>query len=270
MLQNVGIREGEGIFARGGGRREREELERQHQYQRHQHAQPGEKTLEEIVNLRQIAIAAEAPRDDLVASMNSQILQDEKIIEAFLIILLANEKIECDLIPTLLFLIKVQNSHGMPVIRNKFINAITFIIKCFSTGDEEALKEFLPKCDLKKKTNVLIMIGCLRLLLKHNKSLMKYILKGLVSREETKGTQVLRKQLKALQFKQPSIDVTGGDQVMTNVETESMMIDTKSRPKTATVQYVPPSPLREIFSLIKTDLFKQDKMLMKNLTLLIH
>jgi hypothetical protein len=130
----------------------------------------------------------------LVASMNSQILQDEKIIDAFLTILLSNEKIECDLIPTLLFLIKVQNSHGVPVIRNKFINAITFILKCFSTEDEQTLKEFMPKCDIKKKTNVLIMIGCLRLLLKHNKSLMKYILKGLISREDnTKGNQVLRK-----------------------------------------------------------------------------
>ena len=126
--------------------------------------------------------------------MNSQILQDEKIIEAFLTILLSNEKIECDLIPTLLFLIKVQNSHGVPAIRNKFINSITFIIKCFSTGDEQKLKEFMPKCDINKKTNVLIMIGCLRLLLKHNESLMKYILKGLISREDnTKGTQVLRK-----------------------------------------------------------------------------
>jgi hypothetical protein len=59
---------------------------------------------------------------------------------------------------------------------------------------------------------------------------------------------------------------------MTNVEGESMIIDTKSsKPKTAGgIQYVPPSPLREIFSLIKTEMFKQDKMLMKNLTLLIH
>lgn len=47
------------------------------------------------------------------------------------------------------------------------------------------------------------------------------------------------------------------------------MIDTKSRPS-KTIQYVPTAPLAEIFSLIKSDLFKQDRSLMKNLTLLIH
>jgi hypothetical protein len=115
-------------------------------------------------------------------------LQDEKILEALLTILLANEKIECELIPTLLFLLKVQNSHGVPVIRNKILNALTFIIKCIVQGDDLTLKEFLPKCELKEKKSVLLIIGCLRLLLKHNKSLMKYILKGLVSREDAKGT----------------------------------------------------------------------------------
>jgi hypothetical protein len=48
---------------------------------------------------------------------------------------------------------------------------------------------------------------------------MKYILKGLISREESKGTQILRKQLKAMQLKQPML-ADGGDQIMTNVETE--------------------------------------------------
>ena len=155
----------------------------------------------------------------MIASINSQILQDEKIIEVFLLILLANEKIECDLIPTMLSLIKIQNSHGVPVIRNKIVNAITFILKSLSIGDETTLKEFLPKVEFKKKQSVLLMIGCLRLLLKQNKSLMKYILKGLISREESKGTQILRKQLKAMQLKQPML-ADGGDQIMTNVETE--------------------------------------------------
>jgi hypothetical protein len=52
-------------------------------------------------------LAIEGANEDLIASINSQILQDEKIIEVFLLILLANDKIECDLIPTLLSLIKI-------------------------------------------------------------------------------------------------------------------------------------------------------------------
>ena len=54
---------------------------------------------------------------------------------------------------------------------------------------------------------------------------------------------------------------------MASAETEQ--IDTKSRIK-PTIVYTPPAPLAEIFSLIKSDLFKQDRSLMKNLTLLIH
>jgi hypothetical protein len=68
-----------------------------------------------------------------------------------LLILLANDKIECDLIPTLLSMIKIQNSHCVPVIRNKIVNAITFILKSLSVGDESTLKEFLPKVEFKKK-----------------------------------------------------------------------------------------------------------------------
>jgi hypothetical protein len=67
-------------------------------------------------------------------------------------------------------------------------------------------------------------------------------------------------------LKQPML-ADGGDQIMTNVETEQ--IDTKSRSKTA-ILYAPPAPLAEIFSLIKSEVFKQDRSLMKNLTLLIH
>jgi hypothetical protein len=61
------------------------------------------------------------------------------------------------------------------------VNAITFILKCFATGDESSLKEIVPKADIKRKQGILLLIGCLRLLLKSNKSLMKYILKGLIT-----------------------------------------------------------------------------------------
>jgi hypothetical protein len=125
-----------GIFGRGAyrDRREREELERE--MQRQGRSPPGERTIEEVVNLRQIALANEAPHDDLISSINSQILQDEKIIEVLLMILLGNSKIECDLIPTMLSLIKIQNTNGVPVIRNKIVNAITFLLKSLSAEDD--------------------------------------------------------------------------------------------------------------------------------------
>ncbi len=83
------------------------------------------------------------------------------------------------------------------------MNAITFILKCLAINDEAALKELLPKNDLKKKQSILLLIGTMRLLLKTNKSLMKYILKGLISKEEARGSgnQVLKKQMKAILIK---------------------------------------------------------------------
>jgi hypothetical protein len=116
------------------------------------------------------------------------------------------------------------------------------------------------------------MIGTLRLLLKSNKGLMKYILKGLISRDDGQskgpGTQMLRKQLKAIGYKQaaPEELVGQGSSII-----EGDMIDTTSAKKLSRERpFVKLSPLAEIFGLIKVDLFKQEKMLMKNLTLLIH
>ena len=71
---------------------------------------------------------------------------------------------------------------------------------------------------------------------------------------------MLRKHLKAIGYK-PNIH-----EEATNEE----IIDTSSKKLSKERGFVGPSPLAEIFSLIKTDLFKQDKMLMRNLTLLIH
>jgi len=126
-------------------------------------------------------------------------IQDEKILEALLTILLTNDKVECELIPCLQALTKLQNANGVPVIRNKLVNVITFLLKSISTNDEEALKTIIPNHQLKKKQSTLMLIGTLRLLLKSNKSLMKFILKGLISRDESasgnKGvqTQILKK-----------------------------------------------------------------------------
>jgi len=72
----------------------------------------------------------------------------------------------------------------VPVIRNKLVNALTFLLKAIGSNDIEALKTLLPSHDIKLKQSALILIGTLRLLLKSNKGLMKYILKGLVSKED--------------------------------------------------------------------------------------
>jgi len=52
-------------------------------------------------------------------------------------------------------------------------------------------------------------------------------------------------------------------------ELAATQIDT-SKTKSKTIPYVPLAPLAEIFTLIKSEFFKQDRSLMKNLTLLIH
>lgn len=70
------------------------------------------------------------------------------------------------------------------MIRNKVVNAITFLLKAIATNDVESLKLFLPNHDVKQKKSVLLLIGSLRLLLKSSKSLMKFILKGLVQRDD--------------------------------------------------------------------------------------
>ena len=86
----------------------------------------------------------------------------------------------------------------MPVIRNKVVNVITFLLKNLAIGNDQAISDLgLKTAEIKKKHAILILIGTLRLLLKSNKSLMKYILKGLISRDDTQskgpGTQMLRK-----------------------------------------------------------------------------
>ena len=81
-------------------------------------------------------LALEAPKDDIISSLNTQLVQDEKIIEALITILITNEKIQCDLIPCLQFLLKIQNSNGIPVIRNKVVNVITFIMKNLAVSND--------------------------------------------------------------------------------------------------------------------------------------
>ena len=120
------------------------------------------------------------------SSINHILTHDEKILEILLLILTANENCESELIPCLQSLIKVHSPNSNhPVIRNKLINAITFIIKSIATNDEESLKIMFPNHQINNKRSCLMLIGTLRLLLKSNRPLMKYILKGLVSREES-------------------------------------------------------------------------------------
>jgi len=170
--------------------------------------QRRDKTLEEIINIRCTQLADELTYEDIVQSINMQIINNEKIIEALLLILLTNDKAKCDLIPCLQALTKLQNQSGVPVIRNKIVNAITFLLKAIATNDVESLKLFLPNHDVRLKKTVLLLIGSLRLLLKSSKSLMKFILKGLVQRDDlgagkSISTQILKKQFKALTLKSP-------------------------------------------------------------------
>ena len=58
-------------------------------------------------------------------------------------------------------------------------------MKNLATGNDQVVAELGIKVnESRKKQILLILIGTLRLLLKSNKSLMKYILKGLISRED--------------------------------------------------------------------------------------
>ena len=77
-----------------------------------------------------------------------------------------NEKIECDLIPCLQSLLKIQSSAGVLLIRNKLIHFLTFLLKSLCQQDEPALKAFYPNHTLKVKQSGLILIGTIRLLLK--------------------------------------------------------------------------------------------------------
>lgn len=147
------------------------------------------------------------------------------------------------------------------------MNILTFLLKAIATNDVESLKTIIPNHDIKKKKTVLILIGTLRLLLKSNKSLMKFILKGLISRDDQssgKGvqTQILKKQFKALSLK------SSVSEQQLEVADSTVSIDTTTQqPKK---QVATPSSLAEIFSLIKTEYFKGDKMLLRNLSLLIQ
>ncbi len=142
----------------------------------------------------------------------------------------------------------------MPVIRNKVVNLITFLLKNLATNNDQIIVDLGFKTgEIKKKHAILILIGTLRLLLKSNKSLMKYILKGLISRDESQskgpGSQMLRKQLKAIGYKQPVAEESA------NHNTEEM-VDTSSKKTSKEKPFSIPSPLADIFSLIKVDYFK--------------
>lgn len=108
------------------------------------HAPPRDKTLEEIICARQTELANETQGEDIAQAICSQLVQNEKILEALLLILLANDKAQCDLVPALIAMTKIQSSSGVPVIRNKLVNALTFLLKAIGSNDVEALKALLP------------------------------------------------------------------------------------------------------------------------------
>ncbi|CDW76386.1 ubiquitin-protein ligase [Stylonychia lemnae] len=238
----------------------------------------GGKTLEEAVTTRHQQLFEELySSDDVAQSLITQLSTDEKILEQLLLILVSNSKIECSMIPCLQNLIKIH-SNGLPVIRNKIINAITFLLKSLAVNDDQGLKALFPNTQLNKKKSALILIGCLRLLLKNNRSLMKFILKGLIQKEDNlqhlRSNQILKKQQKYLKQKglaqsstvdqQMPLEVSSlEDQIMQ--QTQQQLIKQKS---TSVIQAMP--PLAEIFYLIRTEMFKNDKALLRNLSMLIH
>ena len=61
---------------------------------------------------------------------------------------------------------------------------MTYLLKLSSLEDDSQLKAFLGNPNIKAGRIALIIIGCLRLLLKSNKKLIKHILKSLLSKEE--------------------------------------------------------------------------------------
>ena len=136
-----------------------------------------------------------------MSNLNDQLVNDEKIVEAMIEILVTNEGVECQLIPCLNAIIKVLNRQGAPVIRNKVLNSITFLLKSMAQRDTEALNVMFPSAQIKPKQSILMLIGCLRLLLKSNRGLMKCILRGLVQKEDAKSNQMLKKQVLALKQK---------------------------------------------------------------------
>ena len=61
---------------------------------------------------------------------------------------------------------------------------MTYLLKLSAQEDDTQLKTFLGNPNAKPSRIALIVIGCLRLLLKTNKKLIKHILKSLLNKEE--------------------------------------------------------------------------------------
>lgn len=200
--------------------------------------------LETVISNRHKQLASEIETEDIDSIIMNQMNNDERLLDSLLQILCLNDKIKCDLLPTIATLIKVANSSNHYVIRNKVINVISFLVKAAAQNDDESLSIFFPSSEnLNKKKLLLILIGTLRILIKSNKKLIKHFLKSFLSKEEyfkNQGAHIMKKQIKAIQSKSG----TNNQQVL--------------------------PPLSEIFMLVRAPVFKTDKVLMKNLTLFIH
>jgi hypothetical protein len=64
---------------------------------------------------------------------------DERFIEALILILATNESIECDLLPALCSLMKIPGTGNLFIMRNKIVNAITYLLKIVALNDEESI-----------------------------------------------------------------------------------------------------------------------------------
>ena len=104
---------------------------------REENKQPnvGGKSLDEAITQRQRQLHDElSSNDDTVSAISHSLLSSDKILESLLLILISNENIECELIPCIQSFTRVHNQ-GVPVIRNKVVNALIFSIKSLALND---------------------------------------------------------------------------------------------------------------------------------------
>lgn len=141
------------------------------------------KQLDDIIAAKHQQICEEQTYEEVVSALTTQITGDERPIDVLLMIMMASSNVKCELIPCLQALVKIQVSN-VPVLRNKIINAMTYLLKTLGANDKETINQLFPGLVYDNKKAILLLIGCLRILLKNNRSLMKFILKGLIAKEE--------------------------------------------------------------------------------------
>mmetsp|Transcript_9556 Transcript_9556/g.9166 ORF Transcript_9556/g.9166 Transcript_9556/m.9166 type:complete len:265 (-) Transcript_9556:2329-3123(-) len=156
-----------------------------------------DKSLESVIVKRQKDLSLDQENDDLEQVISLQLGNDEKILESFLMILLANKNVNCELLPALGSLMKVSAGSQL-CIRNKAINLVASLLQALFTSDEPTFAQLLPNVKMIQKDMILILIGALRILIKNNSKLAGYILRSFLSKEEyfkQQGSTITKKHV---------------------------------------------------------------------------